>query len=129
MSEEAKQKFLANLAKKAEMMSKLSDESKAKIKEMMHDPEMKEKRLAAHNDFFEKADANKDGLLNIDEFLEYCKLWIGRLHSLGIDAPTNVEFQKSSFEVLKISGKDGVTDADLKQGMEWEDELMAAKKE
>ena len=81
--------------------------------------------MGQHNEFFAKADANKDGMLSLPEYMEYAKLWLAHFKSLGADMPANHEFEKQAFEAYKVSGKDGITNDDFQQVMKWEEEAMA----
>merc|ERR1712226_1423858 len=80
----AKAKFMATLVKKATLFMQLPEESKAKMMEMRGNPDFKEKAIAQHKEFFEKADENKDGMLSLDEYREYTRLWREHMKSKGI---------------------------------------------
>ena len=126
MSDEAKAKFMANMAKKAEHFKGLPEETQAKIKGLIGSDDFKEKALALHKDFFEKADANKDGMLSQDEYLAYMKLWDEDWKSKGVELPFLPDFLKESWEARRVSGKEGVTNEDLMQCTIWEEEAKKA---
>ena len=60
-----------------EMRKQLTDdqnkENDAKEIELFSNPESMQEMLAEHNANFEAADADKDGVLDLNEFLEFCK--------------------------------------------------------
>merc|ERR1712241_829015 len=115
MSQEAKDKYLAHYKKEAGIFAQLPKETQEKAAQMMMNPEFSGKKMENHNAFFAKADANKDGMLSLEEYMVYAKLWTDLLNSYGVDYPSNPDFDKEAWEAYKVSGKEGVTNDDLLQ--------------
>mmetsp|Transcript_39736 Transcript_39736/g.28715 ORF Transcript_39736/g.28715 Transcript_39736/m.28715 type:complete len:102 (+) Transcript_39736:103-408(+) len=88
------------------------------------EPDYAEKRMENHNKYFAEADKNNDGMLDRDEFKVYMGLWRAHMKAqFGDNVPTNEERDDATFEVSRVSGKDGITQEDYKTLVEWSNEI------
>ena len=128
MSEQAKEAFLAYYKKEVENFMLESDEVKAQYTQALSKPPFAEKRIELHHELFAKADVNKDGLLNLDEWISYNNLSYEVFKSNGVEKIVKTD-HTASFDVFRISGKEGISSDDILQAMAWRDEVRAAGKD
>ena len=101
-------------------------EVQKKMAEMLMAPTFATEKVELNAKFFTEADKNNDGMLDKEEHMAYLALWEAYLMKHCGEYKVNAEHNAASFDVYRISGKDGITMEDLKQVMAWEDELMAS---
>mmetsp|Transcript_37125 Transcript_37125/g.27035 ORF Transcript_37125/g.27035 Transcript_37125/m.27035 type:complete len:128 (-) Transcript_37125:71-454(-) len=121
----AKERFTAHMQKEMENFGKMPVETQKKMEELMGDAAFATEKVELNKKYFVEADKNNDGMLDKDELKVYQGLWESYLKAKCGEFEIDAELNAAAFEAFRISGKEGVTEDDLKQVMVWEEELMA----
>ena len=92
----------------------------------MMTPTFAAEKVELNAKYFAEADKDNDGMLNKEECMAYQGMWEAYLMKHCGEFQISLEHNEAAFDVMRVSGKEGVTMEDLKQVMIWEDELMAS---
>ena len=122
-----KEQYLAYCQRQAENFASFPEDVKAKMMALNAEEGHEERKKELHDKFFNESDVDGDGMLSRDEHFAYVCRWRDQIREkFGDHVPFDEQLQRDAFDVMLITGKEGITQADFDQAMAWNKEHWAA---